>query len=117
MADGPKGLLARLADAGARAFSAAVTEVMSDPRGQDALARAVGAAQRAKRRAEALQAGLMKAAGVPGRGEVQELLKQLARIKRKARDLAAHVEGERAGGDAPSEERGALAEPDGGRSR
>lgn len=40
----------------------------------------------------------MAAAGIPGRQEYQELAKQLARIKRKARDLAGKLEPEGRGG-------------------
>ncbi len=68
---------------------------MSDPRGQDAVARAVGLAQRGRRRVEELQEQLMKAAGIPGRKECDEMAKQLARLKRKARELAQKLEEER----------------------
>lgn len=83
-----KGFGGRLFDSGTRFVSKAAERVMSDPRGQDAVARAVGLAQRSRRRVEELQERLMKAAGIPGRQEYQELAKQLARIKRKARELA-----------------------------
>ncbi len=100
MSDRSSGLFARLVDAGTRAAASAVTQVMSDPRGQEAVARAVGAAQRAKERLDALQERAMKAAGIPGRQDVQDLAKQLARIKRKARELAAAVDAGRAQGPA-----------------
>ena len=76
---------------------------MNDPRGQDAVARAVGLAQRGRRRVEELQERLMQAAGIPGRQDYQDLAKQLARIKRKARELAEKL-------DAQVEE--GTAEPD-----
>ena len=98
MDDDRKGLLGRLLDAGTRFAAAATEQVMSDPRGQEAVARAVGAAQRAKRRLDDLQARAMKAAGIPGRQEYQDLVKQLARIKRKARELGEKIEAERAAG-------------------
>jgi hypothetical protein len=112
MDDKRSGLLGRLLDAGSRFASAATEQVMSDRRGQEAFARAVGAAQRAKRRLDELQARAMKAAGIPGRQEYQDLVKQLARIKRKARELGEELEagrpagGERAAGEEPSDEQG-----------
>ena len=88
MAREGKGLTGWLLDGGARFVSRAAEKVMNDPRGQDAVARAVGLAQRGRRRVEALQERLMQAAGIPGRQDYQDLAKQLARIKRKARELA-----------------------------
>ncbi len=88
MARDGKGLRGWLVDGGTRFVSRAAEKVMSDPRGQDAVARAVGLAQRGRRRMEALQERLMQAAGIPGRQDYQDLAKQLARIKRKARELA-----------------------------
>src|SRR5512143_443526 len=83
-----KGLGGWLLDGGTKLVSKAAEKVMNDPRGQDAVARAVGLAQRGRRRVEALQERLMEAAGIPGRQDYQDLAKQLARIKRKARELA-----------------------------
>ncbi len=88
MAREGKGLTGRLLGGGARLVSRAAEKVMNDPRGQDAVARAVGLAQRGRRRVEELQERLMHAAGIPGRQDYQDLAKQLARIKRKARELA-----------------------------
>jgi len=93
MARDGKGMLGRLVGLGVRAASDAAGAVLRDPRGQEAVARAVGAAQRGKRRIEEVQARVMKAAGIPGRQEYQDLAKQLARIKRKARELAEALEG------------------------
>lgn len=94
-----KGIFGRLVDVGLRTATEAAEAVMRDPRGQDAVARAVGLAQRTQRRVEELQARMMKVAGIPGRREYDELAKQLARIKRKARELGAELE--RRGGGAP----------------
>ncbi len=98
MARGGKGLTGWLLEGGTRLVSRAAEKVMNDPRGQDAVARAVGLAQRGRRRVEELQERVMQAAGIPGRQEYQDLAKQLARIKRKARELAekldAHAEPE-----------------------
>lgn len=102
-----RGIAGRIVEEGFRLATKAVGRVMNDPRGQDAVARAVGLAQRGKRRVEALQERAMRAAGIPGRQDYQDLAKQLARIKRKARELAAQLEAEReARGEAGPEERG-----------
>jgi hypothetical protein len=93
-----KGLGGMLFEAGTRLVSRAAERVLSDPRGQEALARAVGVAQRGRKRMEELQGRLMQAAGIPDRQDYQELQKQLARIKRKARELAEKIE---AAKDAP----------------
>jgi len=93
MAREGKGMLGRLVDLGMRAAGDAAGAVLRDPRGQEVVARAVGVAQRGKQRIEAAQARMMKAAGIPGRQEYQDLAKQLARIKRKARELAEALEG------------------------
>jgi len=90
-----KGIAGRLVESGVRFASKAAEKVMTDPRGQDAVARAVGFAQRGRRRVEALQEKVMKAAGIPGRQDYQDLAKQLARIKRKARELSEKLEAER----------------------
>jgi hypothetical protein len=98
MAGDENGFRERLLAAGTRLVSRAAEKVLTDPRGQEALARAVGMAQRGRRRVEELQERVMQAAGIPGRQDYQDLAKQLARIKRKARELAERLE-ER--GDAP----------------
>jgi hypothetical protein len=92
MAREERGIGGRLLDAGARLVSRAAEKVLADPRGQDALARAVGLAQRGRRRMAEAQERLMQVAGVPGRQDYQDLAKQLARIKRKARELGEKLE-------------------------
>ncbi len=87
-----KGLFGRLVAAGVRTATEAAGAVLRDPRGQDAVARAVGLAQRTQKRVEDVQARMMKVAGIPGRREYDELAKQLARIKRKARELGVELE-------------------------
>ncbi len=59
------------------------------------MARAIGLAQRGRRRVEEVQERLMSAAGIPGRQDYDDLAKRLARIKRKARELAGKLEPER----------------------
>jgi hypothetical protein len=102
MAGERRSLLGALLETGARVAAAAAERVLSDPRGQEFVARAVGAAQRAKRRVEEVQARVLRAAGIPGREDLQDLARQLARIKRKARELSGQVEGGAARG-APGE--------------
>jgi hypothetical protein len=92
--DGGKGIGGALLDAGTRLVARAAGKVLSDPRAQEAIARAVGLAQRGRRRIEEAQESLMAAAGIPGRQDYQELAKQLARIKRKARELAGKLDPE-----------------------
>jgi hypothetical protein len=101
MARDGKGFGGRLFDAGTKLVSRAAERVMNDPRGQDAVARAVGLAQRGRRRVEEVQRRLMEAAGIPGRQEYDEMQKQLARLKRKARELAQKLE---ADGEAEGED-------------
>jgi uncharacterized protein YukE len=83
-----KGFAERMMETGVRVVAQAAEAVMKDPRGQDAVARAIGLAQRGRKRLEETQERLMRAAGIPGRQEYQDLAKQLARLKRKARELA-----------------------------
>jgi hypothetical protein len=98
MARRGKGLGSTLFETGTKLVSSAVETVMKDPRGQEAMARAVGLAQRGKRRVEELQERVMEAAGIPGRQDYQDLAKQLARIKRKARELSEKVDAARRNG-------------------
>ena len=95
MARDGKGFPERLLETGTRLVSRAAEKVLNDPRGQDAVARAIGFAQRGRRRVEEVQERLMKAAGIPGRQDYQELAKQLARLKRKARELSEKLDAER----------------------
>jgi hypothetical protein len=94
MANDEKGFRGRLLDTGARLVSRVAEKVLNDPRGQEAVARAVGLAQRGRRRVEELQERLMRAAGIPGRQDYDELAKQLARLKRKARELSKQMDAE-----------------------
>lgn len=109
----PPGLDALLAEA-TRLASGAAARVLADPRGQEALARAVGLAQRSLQRVEALQADLMKAAGVPGRQDYQALARQLARVKRKARELNEKLAARQAGRGPDGAAGGAGSPPDEG---
>ncbi len=82
-----------LLEAGSRFLSRATRAVLDNPRGQEVLARAVGLAQRGRRRLEEVQGRVMAAAGIPGRKDYEDLARQLARIKRKARELAERLDG------------------------
>jgi len=94
-----KGLADLVVEAGTKFVARAADTVMNDPRGKEAVATAVGLAQRGKKRLEEAQERLLRAAGIPGREEYDELARQLARIKRKARDLAAQLEKDEGDGD------------------
>jgi hypothetical protein len=87
-----KGIAELMFEAGTRFVARTAEVVMSDPRGKEAVARAVGLAQEGRKRFEEVQERVLRAAGIPGRQEYQELTKQLARIKRKARELAETME-------------------------
>jgi hypothetical protein len=88
-----KGLADLLLEAGSRFVAKAADVVMNDRRGKEAVATAVGLAQRGRKRLEAAQETLLRAAGVPGRQEYEDLNRQLARIKRKARELSEKLDG------------------------
>lgn len=88
-----------LFEAGSRFLARATHAVMESPRGQEAVARAVGMAQRGRRRLEEAQERVLAAAGIPGRKDYEDLARQLARIKRKTRELS-----ERLAGASPQDE-------------
>ncbi len=71
----------------ARAAGKAAEKVLEDPRGQEALARAVGMAQRGKEVADLLQERALHAAGLAARKDHEDLRRQIARIRRKTREL------------------------------
>ena len=105
-----RGLAGILLEQGARAVERAAGAVMSDARGQEAVARAVGLAQRSLRIFEAAQEHALHAAGLAARPDYNELRKQVARLKRKARELS-----EKLDANAPREP--AAPRPDGDGSR
>ena len=87
-----KGFAESLLEQGARVVGRAAGTVLSDPRGQEALARAVGLAQRGLRMFEDAQERALHAAGLAARPDYEELRKQVARLKRKARELSERLE-------------------------
>ncbi len=99
-----KGIAGLFLETGTRLVARAAETVLKDPRGQEAVARAVGLAQRGRRKVEEVQERVMKAAGIPGRQDYQDLAKQLARIKRKARELSEKLAEERGGAASEGED-------------
>lgn len=81
-----------LLETGTRFVSRAAERVLKDPRGQEVMARAVGFAQRGRRRLSELQERVLTTAGIPARRDYEDLARQLARIKRKARELGERLE-------------------------
>ena len=94
-----KGLAEFFIEQGARVVGRAAGAVLSDPRGQEALARAVGIAQRGRQVFEAVQERALHAAGLAARPDYADLRKQVARLKRKTRELGEQMDGNRSAGD------------------
>lgn len=92
-----KGLGGWFLEEGARAVTRAAGKVLDDPRGQEAVARAVGLAQKSLQLFGAVQERALHAAGIAARPDTEELRKRLARLKRKIRDLDRRT----GGGDPP----------------
>lgn len=105
-----RGLTGILLEQGAKAVGRAAGAVIADPRGQEAMARAVGLAQRSFRLFEAVQEHALHAAGLAARPDYNELRKQVARLKRKARELS-----EKLDAGAPADAGAARSEGDGSR--
>jgi hypothetical protein len=105
-----RGLAGILLEQGAKAFGRAAGAAVADPRGQEAMARAVGLAQRSLRLFETAQEYALHAAGLAARPDYNELRKQVARLKRKARELS-----EKLDATAPEEPGAARSEGDGSR--
>jgi hypothetical protein len=95
MSERRKGIPEVLVEQGVAAAARAARVVLDDPRGQEVLAAAVGAAQKGKRQLEEVQGMVMRAAGLPTKGDYDEVAKSMARLKRKLRDLAKQVDAER----------------------
>ncbi len=82
-----------LLEAGSRFVSRATQAVLESPRGQEVVARAVGMAQNGRRRLEEVQERVLAVAGLPARKDYEDLARQLARIKRKTRELSERLDG------------------------
>ncbi len=95
MSERRKGIPEALVDQGVRAASRAAKLVLEDPRGQEVLAAAVGAAQKGKRQLEEVQGRVLRVAGLPSKGDYEDVARSMARLKRKLRDLAKKVDADR----------------------
>ena len=95
-----KGLAESLLEQGFKAVGRGAGAVISEEHGREVLARAVGLAQRGLRLFESVQEHALHAAGLAARPDYVELRKQVARLKRKARDLAERLEQAPPGGGA-----------------
>ena len=89
-----KGVPEVLIEQGVRAASRAAKVVLDDPRGQEVLAAAIGAAQKGKRQLEEVQGLVMRAAGLPTKGDYDDVARSMARLKRKLRELARQLDEE-----------------------
>ncbi len=87
-----KGIGKTLFDAGASVVGRAAGAVLSGGRGQEAVARAVGLAQRGFRRFESAQERALHLAGLAARPDYDDLHKQMARLKRKTRELSKRID-------------------------
>ena len=92
MSERRKGFPEAVLEQGLQAASKAVQAVLSDPRGQEVLAAAVGAAQKGKRRIDEVQGRVLRAAGLATREDYEEVHRSMARLKRKLRDLGKQVD-------------------------
>lgn len=95
MSERRKGIPEAILEQGTRMASRAAKVVLDDPRGQEAFAVAVGAAQKGKRKLEEVQGRVLRAAGLPSKGDYDDVARSMARMKRKIRDLSKQVDGER----------------------
>jgi len=99
VSDGAKGLAGLLFEQGTRLASRAASAVMSDPRGREALARAVGAAQRGKARVEEARERLVHAVGLASRADCADVAKRMARLGRRLHRLAEQLDEDASGGE------------------
>jgi polyhydroxyalkanoate synthesis regulator phasin len=95
MSERRKGIPEAILEQGTRMATRAAKVVLDDPRGQEAIAAAVGAAQKGKRKIEEVQGRVLRAAGLPTRSDYDDVARSMARLKRKIRDLSKHVDAER----------------------
>jgi hypothetical protein len=95
MSERRKGIPEAILEQGTRMATRAAKVVLDDPRGQEAIAVAVGAAQKGKRKLEEVQGRVLRAAGLPSKGDYDDVARSMARLKRKIRDLSKHVDGGR----------------------
>ncbi len=89
-----KGIAGALFDRGTRVLSHAAGLMMHDPRGQELVARAVGAAQRGRQRLERVEELLLHAVGLAARPDYEEVARRMARLKRQLRELSKKLDEE-----------------------
>ena len=87
-----KSLAGMLVERGARIAGRAAKTMLDDPRGQEVLAAAVGIAQRGMKRLGAVQERVLRAAGLPAKADYEDVSRQVARLKRKIRELSRQVD-------------------------
>ena len=100
-----KSLAAMLAEQAAHLVGRAAKAILDDPRSRDILAAAVGVAQRGQKRLGAVQERVLRAAGLPAKADYEDVSRQVARLKRKIRELSRQVDagsGARANGEGPA---------------
>ena len=88
-----KGLPGWLLEEGARALSKAAGRIASAGPGNEAMARAVGAAQRGLQALSAVQEQALHTVGLAAKPDYDEVKKRLARLKRKVKELDRKVGG------------------------
>jgi hypothetical protein len=94
-----KSIPGMLVEQGARLAGRAARAVLDDRRGQEVVAVAVGVAQKGRKRLEAVQEKVLRAVGLPAKADYEEVSRQVARLKRKIRELSRRVDD--ASGGAP----------------
>jgi polyhydroxyalkanoate synthesis regulator phasin len=99
-----KGIADLLVEQGMRFATQAAKTVIDDRRGQEAVASAVGLAQKGLKRLEGVQEQVLHAIGLPSKSDYDDVAKQMARLKRKMRDLKKQV-------DAAADAKGARPSP------
>jgi hypothetical protein len=83
-----KTLRERAAELGIKAMG----KLFEDPRRADAIARAIGAAQRAKQALDEAQEKALRAAGLVTREDIKDAGKRISAMKRRVRELSAELD-------------------------
>ncbi len=97
-----KGLPGWFIEEGTRALSRAAGRIASSAPSSEAVARAVGVAQRGLQALSAVQEQALHAVGLAAKPDYDEVRKRLARIKRKVREIDRKAGGGGGGGDGES---------------
>ncbi|HVP66218.1 MAG TPA: hypothetical protein VMT17_03030 [Anaeromyxobacteraceae bacterium] len=104
-----------LMEQGMRMVGRAAKAVLDDPRGQEVLASAVGLAQRGRKRLGVVQERVLRAAGLPAKSDYEEVSRQIARLKRKIRELSRQVDAAEQAPDASGFDDSAASRDEGSR--